>query len=175
MSNVRVTSMLRDANLPPTWAWKISPSLGSFSFPRSKRVQGLLRQCLVFSFSLKVVITILWSLPISAPGNVLVFAWLTLDLKRCSGTRMKSICLQTCPLGNCQVVVRDSLLGCRLLANMRRWLLANSSSFRPLSLASPMPNLLTLPAQFPHTPGPTLAFQSPWWCFHEGLPLWWIL
>lgn len=47
---------------------------------------AILGQCLVFS--LKFVIAISKSLPISELGNVLVFALLTLDLKRC-GTRMK--------------------------------------------------------------------------------------
>ena len=48
-----------------------------------------------------------------------------------------------------------------MLAKVRQWLLTNSSSLRPLSLVSPIPNLPNVPAQFSYASGPTLAFQSP--------------
>lgn len=59
---------------------------------------------------------------------------LMLDLKHC-GTRMKSIQLWTCPL-DVPGLVRVSLWRCRVLAKIRKWLLANSSSLRSLSLIS---------------------------------------
>lgn len=69
---------------------------------------------------------------------------------------MKSIWLWTCPLSECQVVVKDSLWGCIVMAKLTWWLLAISSSLRRLSFVSP-----TVLAQFLYVPGLTLAFWSP--------------
>ncbi|KAH3716952.1 hypothetical protein DPMN_059686 [Dreissena polymorpha] len=57
------------------------------------------------------------SLLLSVPGNVLVSAWLNMDLNRC-GARMKSIWLCTCPFGARQVTVMDGLRGCSVLARV---------------------------------------------------------
>ena len=118
------------------------------------QMQGLFRQHLAFSLNLKVSSTRLWLQLISAPGNVLVFM-------HCR-VRMKSVRLQTCLLGECQVAVHDSLWGWRMLARVRWWLLANSRRHWLLSLVFPMPNHPTVPAKFWCASEPTLAFQSPW-------------
>ena len=56
-----------------------------------------------------------WSLPMSAPGNVLVFA--LLDMKRLE-VSMYSIWLCIFPLGECHVVLLDSLCGCNVFAKV---------------------------------------------------------
>ncbi|KAH3843903.1 hypothetical protein DPMN_117437 [Dreissena polymorpha] len=80
---------------------------------------------LLFNFSLMVMSTKSSSLPMSAPGNVLLFALLVLNLNRC-GASMKSIWFCTCPFGACQVTVPDGLCGCSVFARVSWWLLANS-------------------------------------------------
>ncbi|KAH3881163.1 hypothetical protein DPMN_005086 [Dreissena polymorpha] len=91
-----------------------------------------------------VVSTKSWSLPMSAPGNVLVFAFLKLEI---CGASMKSIWFCTCPYGACQVSILDGLCGCSVLARVSWWLLLNSRVLEPLSLVSPKPNLPTDPDQ----------------------------
>ncbi|KAH3814560.1 hypothetical protein DPMN_143061 [Dreissena polymorpha] len=83
----------------------------------------------------------------SAPGNVLVFALLMLDLNRCCAS-LKSIWLCIFPSGAYQVAVLVGLCGFSVLAWVSCWLPANSRSLKLPSLVSPKPNL------------PTLAFQS---------------
>lgn len=96
----------------------------------------------------------------SAPGKVLVRVLLMLGLKRW-GARMKSIWLWIYPFVECHVAVLDSLWGCRVLARVSWWLLANSRSLMPQSLVSPRPNRPTVPDQLSYASGPTFAFQSP--------------
>ena len=80
------------------------------------------------------------------PGKDLVFALLMLDLKRW-GVRMKSTWWWTCPLGACQVAVRNNLWGWTVLARVSRWLLAIPRRLHPLVFDSPVPNFPTVPAQ----------------------------
>ena len=90
-------------------------------------MRGLFVKRWVFSFTLMVVSTRSWSLPILAPEKDLVFALLMLDLKRWD-VRTKPIWLWTCPLGAFQVAILDNLWGWRVLARVSRWLFANSRS-----------------------------------------------
>ena len=63
--------MQRAANFPPTIAWNTYTLFGSLSFSRSNQMWGHFFKCLFFSFSLMVVSTRSWLLPMSAPGKAL--------------------------------------------------------------------------------------------------------
>ncbi|KAH3835496.1 hypothetical protein DPMN_108847 [Dreissena polymorpha] len=69
---------------------------------KSNLMQQFLVMRLFFSFSLMVVSTKSWSLPISAPGQFM------LDLNHC-GASMNTIWMCTCLFGACQVAVLDGL------------------------------------------------------------------
>ena len=68
------TSVARGANLPPIVAWKALITVGSFSFSRSNLILGWVGFLEFLRRVWKVIITMSWSLPTSAPGNVLVLA-----------------------------------------------------------------------------------------------------
>ena len=68
------TSVARGANLPHIVAWKALITVGSFSFSRSNLILGWVGFLEFLRRVWKVIITMSWSLPTSAPGNVLVLA-----------------------------------------------------------------------------------------------------
>ena len=68
------TSIARGANPPPIIAWKALITVGSFSFSRSNLILGWVGFLEFLRRVRKVIITMSWSLPTSAPGNVLVLA-----------------------------------------------------------------------------------------------------
>ena len=83
------TSVARGANLPPIVAWTAIITVGSFSFLRSNLIIGWVGFLEFLRRVWKVIITMSWSLPTSAPGNVLVLAVLipengTVSSPRCS-------------------------------------------------------------------------------------------
>ena len=63
------------------FARKISAMLGSLSFSRLNLILMLFCFFALWRRSLRVIITSSWSLPISAPGRLLVFAMFTLAWK----------------------------------------------------------------------------------------------
>ncbi|KAH3816795.1 hypothetical protein DPMN_118318 [Dreissena polymorpha] len=67
---------------------------------------------LLLNFSLLVVSTKSWPLPVSAPGNVFVFAFLMLGLN-CCGSRKKSI--STCPLEHARLLFWTVCVGATCL------------------------------------------------------------
>ena len=76
------TSVARGANLPPIVAWKALITVGSFSFSRSNLILGWVGFLEFLRRVWKVIITMSWSLPTSAPGNVLVLAVLIPERNR---------------------------------------------------------------------------------------------
>ena len=74
------TSIARDANLPP--AWKTLITVGLFSFSRSNRILGWVGFLEFLRRVWKVIITMSWLLPTSAPGDVLVLAVLIPERNR---------------------------------------------------------------------------------------------
>ena len=76
------TSIARGANLPPIVAWKALITVGSFSFSRSNLILGWVGFLEFLRRVWKVNITMSWSLPTSAPGNVLVLAVLIPEWNR---------------------------------------------------------------------------------------------
>ena len=76
------TSIARGANLPPIVAWKALITVGSFSFSRSNLILGWVGFLEFLMRVWKVIITMSWLLPTSAPGNVLVLAVLIPERNR---------------------------------------------------------------------------------------------
>ena len=77
--------MVRGANFPPIIAWKVSNTFGIFQLFEVKLVYfGLL---ILFRRRWKVIISKLWSLPMSAPGKLCVLAMFIPD-RKCFITRM---------------------------------------------------------------------------------------
>ena len=68
------TSVARGPNLPAIVAWKALITVGSFSFSRSNLILGWVGFLEFLRRVWKDIITTSWSLPTSAPGNVLVLA-----------------------------------------------------------------------------------------------------
>ena len=68
------TSIARGANLPPIVAWKTLITVGLFSFSRSNLILGWVGFLEFLRRVWKVIITMSWLLPTSAPGDVLVLA-----------------------------------------------------------------------------------------------------
>ena len=77
------TSVARGANLPPIVAWKALITVGSFSFSRSNLILGWVSFLEFLRRVWEVIITMSWSPPTSAPGNVLVLNE-TVSSPRCS-------------------------------------------------------------------------------------------
>ena len=73
--------MVRGANFPPFIAWKLSNTLGSFSFSRSNLSLVRFGLQILFRRRWKVIISKSWSLPLSAPGKFRVLAMFTPDRK----------------------------------------------------------------------------------------------
>ena len=84
------TSVARGANLPPIVVWKALITVGSFSFLRSNLILGWVGFLEFLRRVWKVIITMSWSLPTSAPGNVLV---VLIPERNRSFTKMSSIWL----------------------------------------------------------------------------------
>ena len=76
------TSIARGANLPPIVIWKALITVGSFSFSRSNLILGWIGFLEFLRHVWKVIITMSWLLPASAPGNVLVLAVLIPERNR---------------------------------------------------------------------------------------------
>ena len=74
--------MVRGANSPIIIAWKVSNTLGSFSFSRSNLSLVCFGLLNLFKRMWMVIISKSWSLPMSAPGKLLVLALFTPDRKR---------------------------------------------------------------------------------------------
>ena len=73
------TSIARGANLPPIVACKTLITVGLFSFSRSNLILGWVGFLEFLRRVWKVIITMSWLLPTSAPGDVLVLAVLILN------------------------------------------------------------------------------------------------
>ena len=73
--------MVRVANFLPVTAWKVSNILGSFSFSRSNLSLPYFGLLILFRRKREVIISKLWSLPMSAPGKLCVLALFTPDWK----------------------------------------------------------------------------------------------
>ena len=85
IESMSVSSLLmkvRGANLPLIIAWKVSNTLGSFSFSRSNLSHVCFSLLVFFRRRRKVIISKSWSLPVSAPGKLRVLAMFTPDRKR---------------------------------------------------------------------------------------------
>ena len=149
--------MVRGANFPLITAWKVSNTLGSFSFSRSDL--SLVYFCLLILFRRrwKVIISKSWSLPVSAPGKLCVLAMFTPDWK-CFLTRIWSSWLWLC-----QVHLLDALWWPKVSTNKRSLKVANSRSleFPLICVISAEGSTNALPCQFPQASLPTYAFQSP--------------
>ena len=74
--------MVRSRNFPPILVWKVSDTLGSFSFPRSNLSLVCVGSLILFRRSWKGIISKSWSLPMFAPGKLRVLAMFTPDRKR---------------------------------------------------------------------------------------------
>ena len=81
------TSVAKGANLPPIVARKALITVGSFSFSRSNLILGWVCFLEFLRRVWEVIITMSWSLPTSAPGNVLVLAVL-ISGRNCFFTKM---------------------------------------------------------------------------------------
>ena len=79
--------MLRGANFLPITAWKVSNTLGSFSFSRSDLSLVCFGLLILFRRRWKVIISKSLSLPLSASGKLHVLAMFTPDWK-CFLSRM---------------------------------------------------------------------------------------
>ena len=75
-------SVARGATLPTKVAWKVLIIVESFSFLRSNLILGWVGFLEFLRRVWKVIITMSWSLPTSAPGNVLVLAVLIPERNR---------------------------------------------------------------------------------------------
>ena len=106
MSVSSLLMMVRGANLLPIIAWKVSNTLGSFSFLRSNLILVCLGLLILFRRRWKIIISKSWSLSMSAPGKLRVLALFTPDQKRFR-SRMYSIWLWCCPFGLCQVMTKN--------------------------------------------------------------------
>ncbi|KAH3885336.1 hypothetical protein DPMN_009330 [Dreissena polymorpha] len=106
MASMSLSKTFRAASLPPICDRNTAVITGSFNFSKFNQMRGFFVMRLLFNFSFIVVNTKSWSLPMYAPGNILVLALLMLDLKRC-GASMKSVWMCTCPSEACHVVVLD--------------------------------------------------------------------
>ena len=80
--SMSLSSMERAANFPPIIAWKTSATCGSFSLSTSNLILACPCFLVLFKCSLKVIITSSWSLPMLAPGKLLVLAMFTVELNR---------------------------------------------------------------------------------------------
>ena len=76
------TSIARGANLPPIVACKTLITVGLFSFSRSNLILGWVGFLEFLRRVWKVIITMSWLLPTSAPGDVLVLAVLISERNR---------------------------------------------------------------------------------------------
>ena len=76
------TSRARGGNLPPIVAWKALITVGLFGFSRSNLILGWVGFLEFLRRVWKVIITMSWLLPKSAPGNVLVLAVLIPERNR---------------------------------------------------------------------------------------------
>ena len=82
MSVSSLLMMVRGANFPPIIAWKVSNTLGSFSFLRSNLSLVCFGLLILFMLRWKVIISKSWSLLMSAHGKLRVLAMFTPDRKR---------------------------------------------------------------------------------------------
>ena len=89
--------------LPTCNSWKVSNTLGSFSFLRSNLSLVCFGLLILFRRRWKVIISKSWSLPVSASGKLRVLAMFTPDRKRFL-TRIYSVWLWCCPFGLCHVI-----------------------------------------------------------------------
>ena len=81
MSVSSLLMMVRGANFLPIIAWKVSNTLGSFSFSRSNLSLVHFGLLILFRQRWKLIISKSWSLPMSAPGKLHVLAMFTPDWK----------------------------------------------------------------------------------------------
>ena len=82
MSVSSLLMMVRGANFPPIIAWKVTNTLGSFSFSRSNLSLVCVGVLILSRQRWKVIISKSWSLPVSVPGKLRVLAMFTHDRKR---------------------------------------------------------------------------------------------
>ena len=111
------TSIARGANIPPIVAGKALITVGSFSFSRSNLILGWVG-FLELRRVWKVIITMSWLLPTSAPGNVLVLAVLIPERNRFF-TKMLSVWLWCVPSGLCHVHLPDGFWLPRVFASTK--------------------------------------------------------
>ena len=90
IESMTVTSlfmMLRRANVSPIIAWKVSNTLGSFSFSRTNLSFVCFGLLIFFRWRWKVIISKSWSLPMSVSRKLPVPAMFTSD-RKCFFARM---------------------------------------------------------------------------------------
>ena len=103
MSVSSLFMMVRGANFPPIKAWRVSNTLGSFSFSRSNLSPVCFGLLILFRRRWKVTTSKLWSLSLSVPGKLRVLELFTPGRKRL-------FWLRCCPFGLSQVHFLNALL-----------------------------------------------------------------
>ena len=126
MSMSSSLSPMSGANFPPIVAWKVQATSGSLSFSRSNLSLGWFGFLAFFRRTWKVIITRSWSLPMSAPGKLLVLWMLIPDRKRF----FTLIWLWYFLSGLCHVHLLDGLWGPRVFVSTRSLKVANSRRFQ---------------------------------------------
>ena len=130
------TIVVRGEYLPPIVAWKGLIIVGSFRFSRPNMFYGEVGFLDFLRRIWKVSITMSWSLPTSAPGNVLVLAVLILEWTVSSPRCSQSGCYEF-HIG-CVMSTFSMAYGCQgcLSAFISLLVIAKFRSLNPLSLVS---------------------------------------
>ena len=111
---------------------------------------------LAFSFSFKVVRTRSWSLPMPAPGNVLVWVLLMLDFKRWGVNLVVDLAVRGMPGGG-----QRRLVGVWRVDQGEAVTSGELQQSETAVVGMSSADFPTVPAHSSKACGPTLAFQSP--------------